>query len=81
MYKDKVIYTFPNGETKEMILTPEMTRHHGIKVKGARPIKAEVFGNPSKEYITKGVFYMLHPCKYEIYLNNNLIHSSECKQK
>lgn len=68
----RVILTFPNGESIEIEIDYPAYKLYGVKRGGARPIKAEIFGEFSTEFIDS-VKKVMHPYAHSIHYNDKLI--------
>jgi hypothetical protein len=69
----KVVYTYPSGATQELEILPRMYRHHGIRLEGTRPIKAEVFGEISDEFLYRSLRFSLHPVHRLLIVNGKIL--------
>ncbi len=68
-----IVYTYPCGTTRKLEIPPSAYRHYGLRCKGNRPIKAEVTGEISDEFLYKSLCYSLHPLRRLIIVNGKVI--------
>ena len=75
----QVTFTFPCG--KEMVqLIDHASVHRGIKYNGSRPIKAEIVGEVSREFINKNIFYVLHPYNRTLIHNGSILFEGDSEE-
>ena len=69
----QVIYTYPDNIEVTKEIHPNAHKTYGDKVNGSRPIKAEILGEVSDEFLYKHLRYVLNPRKRIIIHNGKTI--------
>jgi hypothetical protein len=67
----KLTYMYSQGQTIIKEFPDTAYTHYGVKAFGERPKLILIEGNPSQEFLYKGILMSIHPYNAVVYVNGS----------